>query len=82
MDVHEDIGGSTIAQENAMLDGDYSFIRSAYWNTSCDNKIICVYGCVSFFQVHFPPFMSFYSALCIAARDVPLATLHKSFTCL
>ena len=39
MDVHEDIGGSTITQQNAMLD-DYSFIRSAYWNTSCDNKII------------------------------------------
>ena len=40
MDVHEDIGASTITQQNAMLDGDYSFIRSAYWNTSCDNKII------------------------------------------
>ena len=40
MDVHEDIGGSTITQQNAMLDGDYSLIRSAYWNRSCDNKII------------------------------------------
>ena len=26
MDVHKDIGGSTITQQNAMLDGDYSFI--------------------------------------------------------
>ena len=42
MDVHEDIGGSTITQQNAMLDGDYSFIRSAievvitrFFSTNC-----------------------------------------------